>query len=291
VQRPSATIGVVLALAASISCTSSVDNRARSFTGPDAAPSDATADRPDEVDAAVDAEIPDAPEDAPTCPILQTAPVAAGAARSAGFSGNEFAYSTLYGGSCQTANDCVAACVIAGATMASCASGSACLVGTDGGLGCLPPTYWLAVGGALSESGMTANAAHLVVVAIPYDDSLVLTNFGVSIPDDATVTGIQFRVRRATIDGNAVDDNVQILQNAIPTGTNHGQTSAWPRTLIHTSYGGADDLWGISWTPADIRATGFGISISLRYTGSSAGNEVAYIDSVRVTLFYTIACD
>jgi hypothetical protein len=40
---------------------------------------------------------------------------------------------------------------------------------------------------------------------------------------------------------------------------------------------------------ADIRATGFGLSIAPRYT-STVGNDRAYIDSVRAVVFFTPAC-
>jgi hypothetical protein len=138
---------------------------------------------------------------------------------------------------------------------------------------------------------MTTNAAELILVDIPYDDPLVLTHFGVSIPDDATITGIQFKIRRGTLTSNAVDDTVQILQNGAPVGANHGQSGAWPGALAYGSYGGAYDLWGASWTVADVRSNDFGVSISPRYNGPVAGNERAYIDSVRVTVFYRTACD
>jgi hypothetical protein len=235
--------------------------------------------------------ISDSPSSA--CLIQHTTPGHAGAARSAGYSGTGVAYDALYGAPCQMASDCAPACVAAGGDAASCATGSECLAGSgsDGGLGCLPPTYWRTVAGALSESNTTTNAAELILVANPYDDEILLTNFGVSIPDAATITGIQFRVRRATIAGNAVDGAIQILQNGSPVGDNRALADAWPGILTYASYGGAYDLWGVAWTSADIQSTGFGISIAPKYTGPSAGNERAYIDSVRVTVFYRASCD
>jgi hypothetical protein len=176
--------------------------------------------------------------------------------------------------------------------MDSCVKGSECLVGEgeSGGFGCLPPTYWLGVG-ALSESGMTADAANVILVAIPYDDALLATNFQVALPDDATITGVRFQVRRATLASNAIDDTVQVLKNGVPVGANHRSTDAWPATLTYASYGGAYDTWGTSWTVDDIRSNGFGISVSPKYVGPSAGNERAYIDSVRASVFYTTPCD
>jgi hypothetical protein len=309
-------VAVLIGLGASIHCGPGADSATRSGSdgGKTMGGDGAVADSPGENDAITEQSrssadalsdswpdnptadaITDASVDVPSfdCPIQQTTPAHAAAARSAGYSGTDAAYNALYGASCQVASDCAPACAAAGGTMASCASGSECLVGSssDGGLGCLPPTYWRTVTGALSESNMTTNAAELILVAIPYDDALLLTNFGVSIPDNATVTGIQFKIRRATITGSGVDDRVQVLQNGAALGGNQALPDSWPGILTYASYGGAYELWGASWTPADIRSSGFGVSIAPKYIGPSAGNERAYIDSVRVTVFYRTPCD
>jgi hypothetical protein len=167
-------------------------------------------------------------------------------------------------------------------------------------MSCLPPPYWQAVAGALSASGTIAQAAELVLVALPYNDPLVLSHFAISLPDDAIVTGIEFQVRRATLAGDVVDDTVQVLENGAPIGANHASSDPWPALpgvstdltqVGYARYGGANDTWGVAWTPADLRADGFGLSIAGRYTGPAAGNERAYVDSVRVTVSYTTACD
>jgi hypothetical protein len=88
----------------------------------------------------------------------------------------------------------------------------------------------------------------------------------------------------------AVDDSVQILRNGAPVGFDRRQTGAWPVALTYATYGGPSDTWGVTWSPADLRSSGFGISIAARYT-SSLGNDRAHIDSVRVTVVYTRPCD
>jgi hypothetical protein len=139
--------------------------------------------------------------------------------------------------------------------------------------------------------GTTADAAQLVVVDSPYDDSLLLEDFQLSIPDGAMISGIQFDVRHATESGNALDDTVKILRNGAPVGVNHELPQSWPKSLTYTTYGNASDSWGVQWTASDLRSTGFGLSISPRYTGPSAGNDHAYIDSIRATIFYSTDCD
>ena len=274
--------------------------------------SDATAsDRPDESGgmSLVDSPLPetadengeaseampemDIGESAAACPVEQTKTTSASAARSSGYTGSDAAYYALYGTPCQTPHDCVTACVSAGGSNTSCVDGSQCLPGvmTDGGTGCAPPPYWLTVAGAVSESGTTTDAAQLVLVSEPYDDALLLTNFGVSLPDDAVITGIQLEIRRATLAGNASDESVRIVRNGAPVGTEHAHGDAWATTLTYADYGGAYDAWGVPWTVEDVRSSGFGIAVTPKYTGPDSGNEHAYVDSARATVFYTQPCE
>jgi len=260
----------------------------------DALADDAASDTPadaEETDGDATAEL--LVDSAPNCAIMHTPSTLARAAHSAGYSGSDSAYYALYGASCQLARDCVSACAAAGGLTASCVNGSQCLPGVraDGGAGCVPPPVWLTVDGALSESGMTTNAAQLVMVSVPYDEPLVLTDFRLSIPDDATITGIQFDVRRATLSGDAADETVQIVRGGSPVGTNHAKGAQWPTALTVASYGGTHDTWDVPWSVSDATAPGFGISIAPKYTGPTSGNEHAYVDSVRVTVFYTGPCD
>jgi hypothetical protein len=153
------------------------------------------------------------------------------------------------------------------------------------------PPYWLTVSGGLSESGTTTNAAQLVVITVPYDDPLVLTDFKAALPENASITGIQFEVRRASLTGNAEDDSIQIVSNGTIAGTNHAHSGSWPTALAYSRYGGAYDTWGVPWTVPDLRSSGFGISIAPKYTGPPDGNEHVYVDSTRLTVFYTQPCE
>jgi hypothetical protein len=273
----------------------------------DAAPTAVeTADGADEADAAdggavdpndaandVLVTIDATPNDAaPHCPTRTTIEASARAAKSAGFTGTETGYYALYNVMCQAPSDCTTACVTAGGTMESCSTGSDCLAGGPGGAQqCLPPTYWRSVSSALSESAMTTNAAELTLVMIDYRDALVATDFGIDVPDGATILGVQFRVRRNADDGFAVDDAIRVMKDGLPVGTDHHQSASWPKTLAYTTYGGPADSWDVDWQPADFSSTGFGISIAPRYTSPTDGNDRAHIESVRATVFYTDSCN
>jgi hypothetical protein len=230
-------------------------------------------------------------DDAPPCSLQRTGPLAAHAVASGGFSGSEEQYFALYDTVCQVSSDCGAACVAAGGTEGSCVPNSVCAPGAPDDMSkCVPPAYWLYVSQALSESGMTSSAAILPLVEGDYHDALIFTDFHIDIPDRAAILGVQFEIRRNADDGLAVDDTVRIVQSEYPVGIDRSQSSLWPTELAYATYGGADDTWGLTWRPEDLRSPKFGISIAPRYT-TSAGNDRAHIDSARVSVFYKTACD
>ena len=189
------------------------------------------------------------------CPARSLGPVGAGVAQSAGFFGSRNPYKALFGVSCMGVTDCANACVAAGGTITSCTMGSLCAQGLgDAGRSCVPPSYWLDTTGALSASGMINNDAQLVLVNSAFNDALVLTDFGIAIPDDSVIVGIQLDVVRAAARGEAIDEAVQLMRGGAPVGVDHGQPAPWPTTLASVSYGGPNDTWGVSWTVADVRS-------------------------------------
>jgi hypothetical protein len=136
---------------------------------------------------------------------------------------------------------------------------------------------------------MTSSAAELTLIEIGYRDALVVTNFHLSVPEDATISGVRFDVRKNADGGLAIDDTVRIVKNGMPLGGNRGRPEPWPVALATVSYGGVSDTWDAVWTAADVRATDFGIAIAPRYTGT-AGNDRAHVDAVDVTVFYSVPC-
>ena len=226
------------------------------------------------------------------CAPQATAAMFAGGARSAGFGGSGAAYDALYGVSCQAPGDCASACESAGGTSASCTAGSACVPGPDpdGGSMCLPPPYWINASAALSQSATTTNAAEITLTDASLSDALVMTSFGISVPDGAVIRGIQFDVRLSADSGLAEDGTIQAVRAGVVVGANRARTGAWPTTLTYETYGGPNDDWGLAWTPADVRSADFGISIVPRYT-DTGGNDRAHVDAVRATVFYSTACD
>lgn len=142
-------------------------------------------------------------------------------------------------------------------------------------------TNWTTPGDALLGNKTFASYANTA------QNPLILTTFGYTtaeVADTDTVTGITVIVEgwaaSGTTPGNQL--NVQLTQNG-STGVGTAKTISLPGT---TSAADAEvyatttvtDLWGTTWTPAQIRATTFGVILKDNDTTSSGLN----IDLVRV---------
>jgi hypothetical protein len=125
---------------------------------------------------------------------------------------------------------------------------------------------------------------------------LQVNDFGFSIPAGAVIDGIVLEVekKRSAASGpgssGIVEDNgLQIMKGGVLVGPNKSQYGVdWPLTDTYVSYGTATDLWGTTWTPADINSSGFGVSLaSISYICGST--ITTSIDHVRITVYYSTA--
>jgi len=119
---------------------------------------------------------------------------------------------------------------------------------------------------------------------------LEATGFGFAIPVTATIDGILVSVeKRANTNSTIQDNGVRIIKAGVTTGTDQMTSNNWPYVDTYVNYGSATNLWGTTWSPADINATNFGIALaSISYT--CFGNNLpsaSYIDHIRITVYYT----
>ena len=81
-----------------------------------------------------------------------------------------------------------------------------------------------------------------------------------------------------------VDNSIKLVKGGTIGGTDHADGSTvWPASPTRVSYGGGTDLWGLTWTPADINSGTFGVAVSALV---SSGH--AQIDSIRATVYYSL---
>lgn len=125
----------------------------------------------------------------------------------------------------------------------------------------------------------------------------ICTGLSSTVPSGATINGITVNIERY----NSVtvgDFTLTINDNAIyltkdgstVVGSNKSTGAAWQSSDNNTpvTFGGSADLWGTTWTAAEINSSTFGVMISpsLTFDNSESGSNVK-IDQVSITIDYT----
>lgn len=116
------------------------------------------------------------------------------------------------------------------------------------------------------------------------------TNFGFSIPSTAVIDGIVLEVERSagTSPGNTVDSTIRLRKNSGFVGDNKAVGGTWPASDAYQTYGSSSDLWGTTWTPAEINDAGFGAGVSAFLdTVIELSTETCSVDHMRITVYYT----
>lgn len=122
-----------------------------------------------------------------------------------------------------------------------------------------------------------------------YSRGLMASSFGFAIPTGATITGIKAEVLRKASAISAVKDTAWLLSGINVTGTSHTSGIFWTMNPLYEVYGDSTDLWGRTWTDADINASGFGFFLKAFNLTPSATTTTASVDHVRVTVYYQTA--
>lgn len=116
-----------------------------------------------------------------------------------------------------------------------------------------------------------------------------LTNFGFSIPSNATITGVVASITKYNgyDNGGTYDYTVQLVVAGNVVGANRALSTAWPNYPGGGfNYGSSSDTWGNSLTPANVSASNFGFGVSVSNKGSTYTS--ASITAASMTVYYNI---
>jgi len=115
-------------------------------------------------------------------------------------------------------------------------------------------------------------------------------NFGFTIPGDATITGIIMRVtryRQNTSSDKITDTQVFLMDTGRNgKGANYAAGAEWSESVETVNFGGPADMWGTTWTPAEINHENFGTMLECE-NDSSSSDTSAYIDYFEVSVYYS----
>lgn len=115
-------------------------------------------------------------------------------------------------------------------------------------------------------------------------DELNGAGFGMGIPSNAIIDGIKLEMEVASSNRWGEPTSTMKLKKA---GSLVGNNKAGTGTVssgVYT-YGGSTDLWGTTWTPAEINAANFGFGFVGALTSSPNDFSLA-IDFVRITVYW-----
>lgn len=152
-------------------------------------------------------------------------------------------------------------------------------------------TAWVNPGNAASSNNVYATAT-LTKWGLSGAKSkyLFAKKFGFAIPGGATVLGIVFRIEKKAT-STITDSEVFIVKAGAAGTVNHHSAVVWPAADAYSNYGASDDLWGQTWTPAQINEEGFGLVLSAVNGGAFGAEGVASVDHIQAIVYYTEATD
>lgn len=143
---------------------------------------------------------------------------------------------------------------------------------------------WLNPSNITSDDGSSA----IVDTDTALSNYLKATNFSFTVPSMATIDGIEVIFGdRGSVNVGLVDSAIRIVKGGVIGSTNNSQGAAWPdaSSLETVTIGSSTDLWGETWTPADINSSSFGVVIALQ---GNVNPSDAIIDYIRIRVYYSL---
>jgi hypothetical protein len=136
-----------------------------------------------------------------------------------------------------------------------------------------------------TSNATTDNDTFSTVALVGASRFLTCTDYDVGIPAGATIVGIKLEVDRKSDANDIQDFGIQLTKDGTAAvGDDKAAAGNWPTTSAFATYGGESDLWGTTWTAAEVNAITFG-SLVRATTGAS---DTASVDTSRFTIYYTL---
>ncbi|MCI0352275.1 MAG: hypothetical protein L0Z53_22890 [Acidobacteriales bacterium] len=119
--------------------------------------------------------------------------------------------------------------------------------------------------------------------------TLSATNYGFTLPSDATVTGIELSIERHDVGffgGGFRDLLVSLIRAGIIEGANKATATQWPDSDEIATYGSSNDLWTLAFTAAQVNSSQFGAALRAESIGGGFAIS-AHVDHMQLTVHYT----
>ncbi len=120
---------------------------------------------------------------------------------------------------------------------------------------------------------------------------LKFTGFGFSIPAGSTIDGFIVSTKRkssvSAADRGAADLSIQMVKGGTAGGTDKADATKYTTSYVTDTHGTTTDLWGQSWTAADVNASNFGCTFSAQAIGTNLVIQTVSLDYVSISVYYT----
>jgi hypothetical protein len=114
---------------------------------------------------------------------------------------------------------------------------------------------------------------------------------GFAIPSIATFTGFVLEIERAASSSSRIsDDDVYLLKGGTNVGNDKAVSTTWGTSDSTRTYGSSSDLWGTTWTPAEVNASNFGARLKVK-NSSGTGTITATVDYISIRVYYSTPPD
>ena len=149
-------------------------------------------------------------------------------------------------------------------------------------------TNWTNPGNAFSSNNAYATAN----VDGSTTDPLQCLNYGFGIPSTASVVGIEVSIERrsnSTANGGSRDASVFLVKGGAQVGNNLATATTYTTADVVEVHGSSIDLWGATWTPAEINAANFGAQFTATKPSGAGAAHTISLDHIFITVHYSHA--
>lgn len=146
---------------------------------------------------------------------------------------------------------------------------------------------WSNPGNALASDNSYATAINVKNNAST--NYLKCTGYGFAIPAGSTINGITVYVERKTSGGTIRDVAMRLVKAGVIGTTDLSSTTNYTTADVVEAHGSAGNLWGTSWSVAEINATNFGAAFSAREEVNSGTNRTVSVDQIYIVVDFSSA--
>ncbi|HJV74343.1 MAG TPA: DUF6701 domain-containing protein [Noviherbaspirillum sp.] len=120
---------------------------------------------------------------------------------------------------------------------------------------------------------------------------LKCTGYNFSIPDGATINGITVNVERSESASyyDIYDAAVRLVKGGTIGATDRSSNTAYTTSDVTEAHGGPTDLWGTTWSAADINDASFGAAFAATQPSYwwYSSSQTVYVDWIQITIDYS----